>query len=788
MKKILLSFFMLLVASLGSALADIIQKTVTFELTTGYKNEDVVTTVSKENVNLLFGGGLNTSSIPKWYNTGTALRMYANNTLEISYDGKATIKSVEFSFSSSSNNFHRKTGKQVTLSTGNYTEDETTGTWNDLSENPKLIAVDATGHARIKSIVVVLEIEEIGGTEETVPQAPTFDIIGGDFYNNQKVIITAQDESKIYYTLDGQDPNKDSNEFSEFVLIDKSCTLKAVAVKGELSSTIATAEFKILTAKPVFSIAEGSYSESQKLEITSVTENAEIYYTLDGTEPTSSSQLYSSPIDITADAILKAIAIKNNISSEISTANYVIDATLKFVNFDCSDPISLGYDSPTVEAQGVNVTNFTKDNVLIATNKGLASTANRFWATVTNKVITKIDYRMYNGSSFKVSVGKGYKIVQIEFGGNSVSESSFEPKTGTASTTNRVWSWIGDENVVNVNIKATIQVDYIRVITKEVEVSDIAEPTFNLENGTYYGSQTVTISSTDENAVIYYTLDGEDPTDESAKYTEPIEIKETSILKAIAVVGDEASDVAYANYIIGSILNSLESWSSMAVGTILEINTSLTAIHHYNQYLYLTDGTNPILVYGTVTNKYENGDVLPAGIRGEKIQYKGLEELKPVDATFLEATKGVGVEPVEGAISTLSADDQNKYVIIKNVTYSENSISDGSNSMVVNNRLGATLPSDANTYNVKGFVAVAEDVVQFYPTVFDFVNTLDSSKLETVSIEVVNGTIEIKGDVEDVEIYTIGGSLISKGSTKVAASTGMYIVKVNGKATKVVVK
>ena len=155
---------------------------------------------------------------------------------------------------------------------------------------------------------------------------------------------------------------------------------------------------------------------------------------------------------------------------------------------------------------------------------------------------------------------------------------------------------------------------------------------------------------------------------------------------------------------------------------------------------------------------------------------------------FLEATGLVDVDPLAESFSTRSADDQNKYVIIKNVTYSENSISDGSNSMVVNNRLGATLPSDANTYNVKGFVAVAEDVVQFYPTVFDFVNTLDSSKLETVSIEVVNGTIEIKGDVEDVEIYTIGGSLISKGSTKVAASTGMYIVKVNGKATKVVVK
>lgn len=76
-------------------------------------------------------------------------------------------------------------------------------------------------------------------------------------------------------------------------------------------------------ATPVFSLEGGYYSEEQSLEITTETEGASIYYTLDGTTPTNESTLYTEPIKLTETVTVKAIAMKDGMSnSAMASATY----------------------------------------------------------------------------------------------------------------------------------------------------------------------------------------------------------------------------------------------------------------------------------------------------------------------------------------------------------------------------------------------------------------------------------------------------------------------------------
>jgi len=85
-------------------------------------------------------------------------------------------------------------------------------------------------------------------------------------------------------------------------------------------------------AVPVFSPAAGTYTTAQKVTITDGTPGVTIYYTTDGTMPSTSSTMYSAPIPISSTETLNAIAVVTNYTpSAITTATYTITPSYALV-------------------------------------------------------------------------------------------------------------------------------------------------------------------------------------------------------------------------------------------------------------------------------------------------------------------------------------------------------------------------------------------------------------------------------------------------------------------------
>ena len=76
---------------------------------------------------------------------------------------------------------------------------------------------------------------------------------------------------------------------------------------------------------PYFTPAAGTYKSAQQVTINCSTSDVAIYYTLDGSTPTTSSAQYTEPITVAESLTLKAFAVKGDDQSKVATAEYVIN-------------------------------------------------------------------------------------------------------------------------------------------------------------------------------------------------------------------------------------------------------------------------------------------------------------------------------------------------------------------------------------------------------------------------------------------------------------------------------
>ena len=178
----------------------------------------------------------------------------------------------------------------------------------------------------------------------TVVAAPTFSPVAGIYGTEQNVeIASATSGATIHYTIDGTTPTSSSPTYSSAITLTLGTsivetTIKALAVKsGSVDSSVATAVFTVgpLAAAPTFSPAAGAFdSHYPTVTIATGTSGADIFFTTDGSTPTSASTLYTAPIDLDQplaeppNIVLKAIAIKSGMSdSEVTSGTYNLYST-----------------------------------------------------------------------------------------------------------------------------------------------------------------------------------------------------------------------------------------------------------------------------------------------------------------------------------------------------------------------------------------------------------------------------------------------------------------------------
>ncbi len=321
----------------------------------------------------------------------------------------------------------------------------------------------------------------------------------------------------IWFTTDGSDPRRSETVqlySSPFFIYDTQHQGRAYATHAELSdSAVVSAAFTYPTVKtptitPKLYLFNYLYA-GEKVEITCETEDAIIYYTTDGSIPTINSTMYTEPFELTAPSpsqrIVKvsAIAIKEGM-----------------------------YDS--VMAQ-------TQYNVQDLANPSFSPSA----GSITEGTQVSITCRSPGAVIY----------YQIDSGDYSIYEN---PITVNSSCVISAYSQLDGYDDMHSSVCFTVS---------EPPATKTDFPVLSIPSGTINISDRIYISCPDENASIYYTVDGTDPrTSETREqyghnhsrfdglgvYLDSLDDRSFELKASALVDGKDYSDVVSATYTIAN--------------------------------------------------------------------------------------------------------------------------------------------------------------------------------------------------------------------------------------------
>ncbi len=166
---------------------------------------------------------------------------------------------------------------------------------------------------------------------EYIVAVPTTSEKPGDFEEAVELMLLAQDDCIIYYTIDGSTPTNNSIQFTDSIKIEKdTVTVKAIAVneigvKSEVGEFQFTIDLKAPEA-PVLDIEDTNVELGTKIKIKNLLEGDKAYYTIDGTTPSTYSLPYNDGIELEEGRyVLSVIVInKHNLSSTVTRKNITV--------------------------------------------------------------------------------------------------------------------------------------------------------------------------------------------------------------------------------------------------------------------------------------------------------------------------------------------------------------------------------------------------------------------------------------------------------------------------------
>lgn len=157
---------------------------------------------------------------------------------------------------------------------------------------------------------------------------------GGDYDDDLALSLSSPEGYSIYYTTNGKDPEPDSADLFEadqpIKITDGETTVRARAVSDSGSLGPVTEQiYKVSYAAPDYpkvSPDGGEFAAPTQVTISyAKDEEAKIYYTWDGSDPTALSSRYTGPLDIPeGNNILSVIVVdSHDLSSGVYRCNFV---------------------------------------------------------------------------------------------------------------------------------------------------------------------------------------------------------------------------------------------------------------------------------------------------------------------------------------------------------------------------------------------------------------------------------------------------------------------------------
>ncbi|MFO7659889.1 MAG: chitobiase/beta-hexosaminidase C-terminal domain-containing protein, partial [Candidatus Cloacimonadaceae bacterium] len=402
--------------------------------------------------------------------------------------------------------------------------------------------------------------------QEIVP-APQISPQSGTFLSAQIVTIEcALADAIIHYTLDETEPNSQSPVYTSPLRIDQSTTVKAMArKKGWLNSEITTAIF-VLMANPVYlSPNGGNFNTPQFVTIYSAVSDNTIHYTLDGTEPSETSPVYTQPVLLDGNTVVKAAGFKANWQpGETATADFEFEALppevsmasgLYYNSFDVTLNISVNGAQIryTTDGSDPDETSALYTEPL-AVNQSLTLKARALKPSWNHGQLALTEYEL------KVTAPTFNPLPGTFTQEQAVTIICTTPQSEIRYTTDGTDPDADSDlyiNPVTISQNTTLIANAFRTGWTSGNIASghynlqVTAPTISLPSGSYLGPQTVTLSCSTPGAQIRYTFDNTAPTENSALYTEPLMIANTRTLTTRAFKPNWTSSVStLANYTI----------------------------------------------------------------------------------------------------------------------------------------------------------------------------------------------------------------------------------------------
>ena len=458
-------------------------------------------------------------------------------------------------------------------------------------------------------------------------------------------------------------------------------------------------------AAPVITAESTTFNEGESLFVTieTETEGAEIYYTLDGSDPVENGELYEGEIELTETTTVKAVAMLDGWNNSA-----VAEAT-----FTAIDPNGGTFELVASElgiANGVAVESLTFGNVTATFGLGSNSNAPKYYSSGTA-------IRCYGGNTITFTGAKGVTITGIELTyGSSDGSNAITADCGTFSNN----TWTGASNKVVLTVGGTSGNRRIAAIKVTYSVGEnvvvIATPSIT-ESTSFVGSTTVEITNNEEGTTLYYSTNGEN----YVAYTEALNITETTTVyaKAVDAQGNESA-VAEATYTKIEVLSIAEAKAAYdAVSANVDVAVDLTgAVVTVNngQYLFIENETTGINIYNSGA-EYAEGTKFTAGyILGTSTTYRNMHQLSNVEFCGVE-TATVTVKPLEVAIADIAGnydEYEGRFVKLTGVSIdADKNMTQGDDDYKAYDRFALGFGAIANC-DVTGVVAIYNTGEQLY--------------------------------------------------------------------------